>query len=365
MRKLLAMMLALTMMLTLVGAASAESDYTIRIYTGSPYAPFLRSVVDVPIASKAYYESVDEETFAQSPIGCGAYKLASHSEGDSIKLEAFADYYGGAPAIQDVTFKIIADMAAMSVGLQAGQIDFAEIDASVLSTLEAAEGVSIATADSTTFAFIAMNTEVEPYSNPTFRQAINYAIDREALIQAYAEGYGVANSNLLTPEREGYSESQKQYTYDPDKAVELLAECGYADGFDAGTFIVAESYKLMAQIIQSDLEKVGITCQLEILEFNAYLDKLMDGDFTMTCLQMTLEGDTQQMSLALMADFIGMANNARWPTSGWKPCSTRRWRPWMRKSARPSMRKSSPSCRTKPFTVSCSIPPCSMPTRMA
>lgn len=289
-----------------------DGDYTIRIYTGSPYAPFLRSVVDVPIASKAYYESVDEETFAQSPIGCGAYKLASHSEGDSIKLEAFADYYGGAPAIQDVTFKIIADMAAMSVGLQAGQIDFAEIDASVLSTLEAAEGVSIATADSTTFAFIAMNTEVEPYSNPTFRQAINYAIDREALIQAYAEGYGVANSNLLTPEREGYSESQKQYTYDPDKAVELLAECGYADGFDAGTFIVAESYKLMAQIIQSDLEKVGITCKLEILEFNAYLDKLMDGDFTMTCLQMTLEGDTQQMSLALMADFIGMANNARW-----------------------------------------------------
>lgn len=287
-------------------------DYTINIYTSTPYAPFLRSVVDVPIGSKAYHDSVDEETFAQSPVGCGAYRFVSHSEGDSIKLEAFDEYYGGAPAMKEVTFKVIADAAAMSIGLQAGQIDFAEIDASVLSTLEAADGVQIATADATTFAFVAMNTQVEPYNNVKFRQAVNYAIDREALVTAYAEGHGNVNSNLLTPEREGYSDSQLQYGYDPEKARALLAECGYGDGFDAGTFIVAESYKLMAQIVQSDLEKVGITCQLEILEFNAYLDRLMDGNFTMTCLQMSLEGDTQQMSMALTADYIGMANNARW-----------------------------------------------------
>ena len=287
-------------------------DYTINVYTASPYAPFLRSVVDVPIGCKAYHDSVDEDTFAQQPVGCGPYQFVSHSEGTSVELAAFEDYYGGAPAIKNVTFKVIADVASMSIGLQGHQIDFAEIDASVLSTLEAAEGVSVTTADATTFGFIAMNTEVEPYSNVTFRQAVNYAIDRDALITAYLEGQGVANSNLLTPEREGYSESQTQYTYDPEKAKELLAECGYADGFDAGKFIVAEQYKLMAQIVQADLAAVGITCELEILEFNAYLDKLMDGDFGMTCLQMALEGDTQQVSLALTAEYIGMANNARW-----------------------------------------------------
>lgn len=286
--------------------------YTINVYTATPYAPFLRSVVDVPIGSKAYHDSVDEDTFAQSPVGCGAYKFAGHNEGDTITLEAFDDYYGGAPAIKNVTFKVIADVAAMSIGLQAGQLDFAEIDASVLSTLESADGVGIATADSTGFTFIAMNTEIEPYNNAKFRQAINYAIDREALVTAYAEGQGEVNSNLLTPEREGYSASQKQYTYDPDQARALLAECGYADGFDAGTFIVAEQYSLMAQIIQSDLEKVGVTCELEILEFNAYLDRLFDGNYTMTCLQMSLEGDTQQVSLALTEAYIGMANNARW-----------------------------------------------------
>lgn len=227
-------------------------------------------------------------------------------------LEAFEDYYGGAPAIKNVTFKVIADAASMSIGLQAGQIDFAEVDASVLSTLQSAANVEITTAEQTAFYFIAMNTEKEPYSNVKFRQAINYAIDREALVTAVLEGEGEVNSNLLTPDREGYSDTQKQYTYDPEQAKSLLAECGYADGYDLGTFIVAESYKLLAQVIQSDLAKVGLTCTLEILEFNAYLDKLMDGNFGMTCLNMALQGDTQQLSLALTKDYIGMANNARW-----------------------------------------------------
>ena len=97
-----------------------------------------------------------------------------------------------------------------------------------------------------------------------------------------------------------------------DKAKELLAQCGYPDGLDLGTFIVADQYKLLAQVVQENLKAVGITFNLEVLEFNAYLSKLMQGDFTMTCLQMSLEGDTQNVSMAVTKDFIGMANNARW-----------------------------------------------------
>ena len=71
-----------------------------------------------------------------------------------------------------------------------------------------------------------------------------------------------------------------------EKAKELLAECGYADGLDLGTFIVADQYKLLAQMVQDNLKAVGLTCELEVLEFNAYLSKLMQGDFGMTCLNM-------------------------------------------------------------------------------
>ena len=287
-------------------------DQTIKVYTISAFAPFLNNLTLVNIGSKDYFDSVDEETFAQSPIGCGAYKFVSHNEGDKTELEAYEDYYMGAPSIKKLTFKVISDMSSMSIGLQSGQIDFAEIEAPVRSTLEDAEGITVATADQTTFAFVAMNTEKEPYSNPKFRQAVNYALDRQTIITSVMEGNAVENSNLLAHGRFGYSDRQKQYGYDVDQAKALLAECGYPDGLDLGTFIVADQYKLMAQVVQENLKAVGLTCNLEVLEFNAYLGKLMQGDFGVTCLQMSLEGDTQNVAMAVTKDFIGMANNARW-----------------------------------------------------
>lgn len=287
-------------------------DHTINIYTSSPFAPFLNNLTLVYIGSQDYYESVGEEAFAQEPVGCGPYKFVSHNEGDKLVLEAYSDYYMGAAAIKNVTFKVISDMSSMSIGLQSHGIDFAEIDAPIRSTLESAEGVTVTTAEQTAFAFVAMNTEKEPFNNVKFRQAVNYALDRQSLIDTVMEGAAVENSNLLSKDRFGYSDNQKQYTYDVEKAKALLAECGYADGCDLGTFVVADQYKLLAQVVQEQLKAVGLTCQLEILEFNAYLNKLMQGDFTITALRMQLEGDTQNVAMAITKEFIGMANNARW-----------------------------------------------------
>ncbi|MGN0658266.1 MAG: ABC transporter substrate-binding protein [Emergencia sp.] len=287
-------------------------DHTIKVYTSSVYAPFLDNMAQMFISSKAYYESAGEEKFAQEPIGCGPYKWVSHEIGDKVTLTAYEDYYRGAPAIKDVTFKVISDVASMGMAIQTGEIDFAEIDASVKSTLEGVDSVELVEADQTTFAFVAMNTEKEPYNNVKFRQAVNYAIDRQSLVDSIQEGLGNVNSNLLTPDRMGYSEDQIQYTYDVEKAKALLKEAGVAEGTDLGTMYVAEQYKTLATMVQANLDAVGLKTKIEILEFNAYLDKLRNGDFGLTCLQMSLEGDTQQVSMALCSDFIGMANNARY-----------------------------------------------------
>ncbi|MBQ1390387.1 MAG: ABC transporter substrate-binding protein [Firmicutes bacterium] len=287
-------------------------DHTIKVYTVSAFAPFLNNLTLVNIGSKAYFESASEEDFAQKPIGCGPYVFVNHNEGDTVTLDAYENYYLGTPSIKHITFKIISDMSSMSIGIQSGSIDFAEIEAPVRSTLEQAPGVKVETAEQTTFSFVAMNTEKEPFNDVKFRQAVNYALNRSDIIDAVMDGAAEENSNLLAKNRFGYSDSQKQYSYDPEKAKELLAECGYADGLDLGTFIVADQYKLLAQMVQDNLKAVGLTCELEVLEFNAYLSKLMQGDFGMTCLNMSLEGDTQNVSMAVTKGFIGMANNARW-----------------------------------------------------
>ncbi len=292
--------------------AEAVDEHTVKIYTISPFSPFLNNLTQVIIASKSYYESAGEDAFAQEPVGCGPYKFVSHSEGDKVVLEAYDNYYLGEAAIKNVTFKVISDMSSMSIGLQSGGIDLAEIEAPIRSTLEAADGITIETAEQTTFAFVAMNTEKEPFNNVKFRQAVNYALDRQSLIDTVMDGGAEENSNLLTKGRFGYSDDQFQYTYDVEKAKSLLAECGYADGFDLGTMVVADQYKLLAQAVQEQLKAVGLTCELEILEFNAYLNKLGQGDYTITCLQMCLDGDTQNVAMAVTKDYIGMANNSRW-----------------------------------------------------
>ncbi|MBQ8507818.1 MAG: ABC transporter substrate-binding protein [Clostridia bacterium] len=287
-------------------------DTTIEVHTVSPYAPFLASLDQMFIASKNYYETAGEEAFAQAPIGCGPYKWASHNEGDKVTLEAYEGYYRGPASIKTVTFKVISDVSSMGIGLRTGELDFAEVEPSILSTLQKADGVSIAEADQTTFGFITMNIEKEPYNNVKFRQAVNYAIDRQSIIIAVLEGAATENSNLLTPDRMGWSESQKQYSYDPEMAKALIAECGITTPYDLGTMIISEQYKLMAQVVQANLEAVGLTCKIEVMEANAYYERLMGGDFGLTCLQMSLEGDTQQVSLALCPEYIGMANNARY-----------------------------------------------------
>ena len=287
-------------------------DYTIKVYTSSVYAPFLENLSQMFIASKAYYDEVGEDKFAQEPMGCGPYKWVSREIGNKVELEAYEDYYRGAPSIKTVTFKVISDIASMGMAIQTGEVDFAELDPSVVSTLEGDDNIALEEATQTTFGFVAMNTEKEPYNNVKFRQAINYAIDRQSLIDSVMEGYAVENSNLLTPDRLGYSEDQTQYSYDPEKAKELLKECGIKEGYDLGKMYVSEQYKLMAQAIQDNLKAVGLTTTIEILEFNAYLDKISQGDFGITCLQMSLEGDTQQVSMALCSEYIGMANTARY-----------------------------------------------------
>ena len=177
--------------------------------------------------AKLISKKAGKDKFAQEPVGCGPYKWVSHKDGDKAELEAYEEYYRGAPAIKNVTFKIISDVASMGVGIQTGEVDFAEVDPSVVTTLKDVDTVEIEEATETTFGFVAMNTEKAPYNNVKFRQAINYAIDRQGIIKSVQEGYATENSNLLTPDRLGWSEDQKSYTYDLDKAKALLKRSRY------------------------------------------------------------------------------------------------------------------------------------------
>ncbi|MBI9048749.1 MAG: ABC transporter substrate-binding protein [Anaerolineaceae bacterium] len=287
-------------------------DYTIAFTTETVYSPFFENIVDMHIASKAYYESVSAEVFASDPIGSGPYKFVSHELGSKIVLEAYDAYYLGKAGITNITFKILSDNATVAVAMQTGEIDFASISESNFSNLEDVEGIVIETVPMSRFGFVAMNHEKYPFSETKFRQAVAYAIDRQNMVDLALDGFGTPNSNILSPLRFGYSETQPVYDYNPEKSEALLEELGITTPYDLGTMYVAESYSTQAQILQNDLSNIGLNITLEILEFNAYLDKLLGGDYGISVLAMSLEGNTQEFELAFKSDYIGAANNARY-----------------------------------------------------
>lgn len=293
-------------------AAEVIDEYTVVLVTETPYAPFLQNVMDMHICSKNYYESVTAEEFATKPIGAGPYKFSSRELGSQIVLESYEGYYMEAAQIKNVTFKIIPDDTTVAVALQTGEVDFAAISPANHGNLVGQAGLVIQEVPSSRFGFISMNHEKEPFSQVKFRQAVSYGIDRENIVNLALDGFGEVNSNILSPLRFGYSENQPKYAYDPEKAKALLTEIGIQTPYDLGIMYVADPYKNHAQIIQNDLKKIGLELTIEILEFNAFIGKLMNGDCGMTVLEMTLEGDTQQFQLAFKSEFVGRANNVRY-----------------------------------------------------
>lgn len=298
-------------MVTGLASVDTPDDYTVVCHLENPYSPFMLGVCQVHIASKAYFES-SEEDFVNAPIGSGPYKFVGRNKGSNVTLEAYENYYRGAGTIQNVTFEVIPDQSTTAMALQTGEVDFATIESSTIAQLGANDAITIAEVPTSGFTYVSMNTEKEPFNDAKVRQAINYAINRENIVAVCYDGEAEVNSNICSKDRFGYSEEQPQYTYDPEKAKTLLEEAGIETPYDLGELLVAEKYSNLATVLQSDLAAVGLNVTIGVKEFNAYIDELTSGSYGITALEMTLDGDSQMLEMAFTTDYIGTANNARY-----------------------------------------------------
>ena len=295
------------------GLASAEAadDYTVVCHLDTAYSPFLLGICNVHIASEDYYNQSAED-FVNSPVGSGPYKFVSREVGSNVILEAYDNYYRGEASIRKITFEVVPDDSTMAIALQTKEIDFASIEAASLAQLEANKDLTIQRVETSAFSYVCMNLEKAPFDNVLVREAVNYAVNRENVVAVCYDGEAEVNSNICAKTRMGYSDSQLQYNYDPEKAVALLAEAGIETPYDLGTMLVAEKYSNLATVIQADLAAVGLNVTIDVREFNSYIGDLVDGNYTISVLNMTLDGDTQALQMAFTTEYIGMANNARY-----------------------------------------------------
>lgn len=263
------------------------NDYEIEFILNQPLGFFLQNLgmsyfaITSPAALEEYGPNINE-----NPVGTGPFKFVSWTKDDSIVLEKFEDYrVEGQPKLDKVIFTVIPDNAARLIALRSGEIDIMDgLNPDDAAGVESDPDLVLLERAENNFGYVGLNTQKEPLNIKEVRQAINYAIDKQAIADALYAGYATTAKNPLPPGYLGYNDDVEAYEYNPDKARELLAEAGYPDGFDIElwTMPVARPYmpdpETVSQIVQKNLEDIGINATIIREEWAPYLEKTAAGE---------------------------------------------------------------------------------------
>jgi peptide/nickel transport system substrate-binding protein len=260
-------------------------DDTIRFVLKKPWPILLAMLPHQQIVSKAYVEEVGSD-IATKPMGCGPFKFVEGSIDERIVLERFDDYYGGSPEIppvgpapaKRVIFEFMPEVSTRIAALQGGDVHIIHnIPPDMVSTLEADPNVIVKTVEGTRMHMFEMNVTKPPFDDVRVRQAVNYAIDMDAIVKNVLSGYGTVVAGPLLPHGFARDPDLKPYGYDPAKAKKLLEEAGYADGFEL-VIDTTDELKDVVYAAASMLADVGIEATVRTWDWGVLKEQLLAGE---------------------------------------------------------------------------------------
>lgn len=256
-------------------------DYTVVIETEVPYAPLLYNLCHTAcsVVPKDEAEAAGDD-FSKSPVGTGPFKFVEWVSGDKIVLEKNSSYFASEVLPETLTFRIIPEGTSRTISLETGEVDMVlEVDPVDADRVEQGTDIKLAETLSPKIEYISMNQQTGPFSDKLVRQAVNYAIDRDAIFEVIAGSRGQVTNSVMNCKIAGYKEDVKAYEYNPEKAKELLAQAGYGSGFDTVISISGDMRNRTAQIVQAYLSEVGINATIENLEWATFLEKVNRGEY--------------------------------------------------------------------------------------
>jgi peptide/nickel transport system substrate-binding protein len=264
------------------GSLDVVDESTVRIKTKAPEPYFPNVLSRLWIFSPA--DLKDPTTLATSLNGTGGYKLTEFVKGDHITLVANPEYWAGAPKVQKVVFRAAPEASARVAMLQAGQADvIVNLPVEQTRVIEGDNRLRAATVLGLRAVPLMIDQRKgAPLSDVRVRQAMNFAVDREAIIKNILGGYAAQQPATISPLIEGNDRDIKPYAYDPEKAKQLLAEAGYASGFEINFYHPTGRWMKdaeAAQAIGQMLGKVGIKTNLKTLEYSTFFTNWSKGEF--------------------------------------------------------------------------------------
>lgn len=285
-----------------LSSVEVEDDYTVILETSEPFAPILAHLSHsaASIFSEAAVTAAGDN-YHNEPVGTGAYKFVSQEAGDSVTLERFDDYWGEPADIKTVVFRNIPEGTNRTIGLETGEIDIAyEIEPIDKATVSEHDDLQLIEEAALSTQYIGFNVNKAPFDDINVRKAINHAINVEEIIEVVLEGSGTLANGPTNPSVFGYNEDLEGYEYDPDLAQELLEEAG-AEDLNISLWTNDNPVRVrIASIVQEQLRLVGITVDIEQVEWSAYLERTGAGEHDMFILGWTtVTGDADYGLYAL------------------------------------------------------------------
>ena len=239
-------------------AVEVIDQFTVKITTPEPDVLFLRILnANWGIIPTDYFNEVGLEGMEDHPIGTGPFQFVEWVKGDRIVMEAFPDYWDkGLPKLARIVFRPVPESSTRVAAVQTGEIHIANrLSSEEAQNLLGVPDVQVVRYPVDRVYYIAFNNLTsgvgQPTESPLVRQAMNYAVDRQAIIDALFDGFASLSTGYITPGNLGYNDTLEPYPYDPDRARELLAEAGYPDGFTIGFACPTGAYTNFEQVCEA------------------------------------------------------------------------------------------------------------------
>ena len=262
-------------------------DYTIKVTLKEPFAGFLASISSpgVSIYDSEATEAAGDQ-FGMDPavtVGTGPFEFSSWSFNNQLVLTRNEDYWKGASGLPGVVIKIIPDTETQSMMFESGELDILDLDYAADSVDRFTETYpdQIVQGPRVGIVYFTMNFNKEPFQDVRVRKVVQMSIDRQAILDALYGGRGQVEQGIFPHGLIGFNPDQEEIKYDPEAAKALLAEAGYADGFDmeiAADSSASDTMTMALEIVSDQLAEVGIRAEIKNYDESTWLETRKSGE---------------------------------------------------------------------------------------
>ncbi len=263
-----------------VSEVEVVDEYTVQIHLENPFAPIVSHLSHsfIGMHSPDSLEALDEDEFAEAPVGTGPFTFASWDRGNEIVMERNDDYWGEVPQLDSVTFKFVPEGSSRVIMLETGEVHaIMAVPPTDIDRLEGEPEIDVVHQTSVRVLYLGFNMEEEVFEDVRVRQALNYAVDKNAIIDTLFQGVGEPSTAPIVPAIFGYKQVGP-YEYDQDRARELLEEAGYGDGLEVELYHPTGRYPqddTVVEAVQAMLAEVGVDARLTTYDWGTYLDTVI------------------------------------------------------------------------------------------